>query len=393
MMAFSAPWDVGDPEFGHACASYGSGGLEYTASGGLANLATGQEFTPQTRVNCGSIGKLITAFFATRIWRSRDERRRLRIDALLPGIPKPLGATTVEACLTHTTGLWDFRSLIPLYGERSTFAYGVSDAFELAVKQRDVVPGFERQYSNTNYLLLGTAVERAAGASLSDLVTDWLGSDVGNFVHHPRAVIPTRAYGYEVSDDGNIFEFGSFVDGRGSTNFWANSEELAALLVKVTDGFQDPPKYGGVELADGGFYAAGQDGGFRSGAVVDAVHKRCHVALTNDSTADPLTLIEAHTRFRVDRKSRVDRPDQSPPISTTEWEGTFVAASLGVVLSAVGDPSGVLEVRVGDRLLGRLAPDGPASFSDGHLDLVKSGDRFFLSINHARGIPLDRMKR
>ncbi|MBF6335104.1 beta-lactamase family protein [Nocardia abscessus] len=391
MSVVVSPWGEFKPEYGYACAEYGPGGAEQASADGLANLAGSERFTLQTRVNCGSIAKLVTAHFVTRLWSSRDEREQLRIGTLLPGVPSPLRDVTVERCLTHTTGLWDFRSLIPLFGERSTFAYGVSDAFELAIKQTHLVPGFERQYSNTNYLLLGVAVERETGALLQDLVVDWLGSDVGNFVTNPRAVVPARARGYEVGANEDVLEFGSFVDGRGSTNFWANTQELATLIERVTNGFETRPVYGGLALSSDTFYVAGQDGGFRAAAVIDANNRRCHVALTNDPALTPLDIMATHTGLRVQGTETTSRAREHVSGDRTEFEGTFASASLGVQLSLAGAPDGALVVSVGDRVLGKLERETSGSFSDGHLEIVERNDTIYLSINHARGIPLDRV--
>jgi hypothetical protein len=392
MSVTASPW-AGQikQSFGYACATYERGCGQQVSSGGSADLATGSDFTLQTRVNCGSIGKLATAYFVTRIWSRRNDRDKLRIGALIPGIPSPLADATVEECLTHTSGLWDFRSLIPLFGERSTFAYGLSDTFELAVKQRSLVPGFRRQYSNTNYLLLGAAVERETGAGLQDLVTEWLGSDVGNFVFNPRVVVPKRARGYEVTENGNVLEFGQFVDGRGSTNFWANGEELSAFVERVTDGFANRPAYGGLPMSDGTFYAAGQDGGFRAAAVIDTDNGRCHVALTNDPALYPPEIMDKYLGLRIDGAGNANPAPKFVAGGLADFEGTFACSSLGVLLAIASESDGNLVASVGDRVLGRLGRESPDSFSDGHIYVFKQGDTKFLSINHAVGIPLERV--
>src|SRR6266498_3810202 len=116
MPVVGSPWGGLKPAFGYACASCGRAGVESESCDGLADLATGQRFSIRSRVNCGSVGKLVTAYFVTRVWSDRRDREKLRIGALLPGLPRPAGDVTVEDCLTHATGLWDFRSLIPLFG-------------------------------------------------------------------------------------------------------------------------------------------------------------------------------------------------------------------------------------------------------------------------------------
>jgi len=392
MPELEAPRGQRKPAFGYARAGYGPAGTEYARCDGAADLATGHRFSLRTRVNCGSVGKLVTAHFVTRVWSDRGERERLRIGALLPGVPDPVGDATVEECLTHTTGLWDFRSLVPLFGERSTFAYGISDVLEIAARQGERVPGFERQYSNTNYFLLGLAVERETGIRLEGLVDDWLGPGVGNFVCAPRVVVPGRARGYEVTEAGAVLEFGSFVDGRGSTNFWANAPELAALMARMTDGYTVLPHYGGLRLSDEVFYAAGQDGGFRAGAVVDVGTAQCHVALTNDPASDPLMMMDAHGASRAARPAGASETTEGgtreqATAEETALAGSFLCSSLGVRLALARAADGALVVSVGDRVLGRLGRRGPDTFSDGHLDVVTRNGAIFLSINHAQGIP------
>ncbi|KUF18654.1 hypothetical protein AT728_06205 [Streptomyces silvensis] len=291
--------------------------------------------------------------------------------------------------MTHTTGLWDFRSLVPLLGERSTFVYGVTDVLELAVRQKVLVPGFSRQYSNTNYLLLGVAVERETGKTLQELVEDWLGSDVGNFVYSPQVVVPARARGYEIVENGDVLEFGSFVDGRGSTNFWANAQELATLVARVTDGYVKQPAYGGLPLSSGTFYAAGQDGGFQAGAVVDSGSGRCHVALTNDPTLSPAQIMDDRLGVRIAAPGGRAQARETAAHGTEEPQGTYTCAALGVRLSLARDSDGALVASTGRRVLGRLREKSRGIFSDGHMDIFQQGEQLFLCINHARGIPLE----
>ncbi|MER7351043.1 serine hydrolase domain-containing protein [Streptomyces aurantiacus] len=390
MCATVSPWSEVKPAYGYTCSSHTPERAVRTYSDGVADFATGCEFTPQTRVNCGSIGKLVTAYFVTRMWSKVADRERLRLGALLPGLPSPLADVSVESCLTHTTGLWDFRSLVPLFGERSTFVYGVSDVLELVVRQKELIPGFSRQYSNTNYLLLGVAVERQTGNSLQELVTEWLGSDVGNFVYSPQVVVPARARGYEIVGNGDVLEFGSFVDGRGSTNFWANTQELATLVARVTDGYVKQPAYGGLPLSDSTFYAAGQDGGFQAGVVVDSGKGRCHVALTNDPTLTTAQIMDERLGVRIAAAGGRSQVREEAAHGTDELQGTYTCASLGVRLSLVRDSGGALVVSTGDRVLGRLGRESQGIFSDGHLDIFQQGEQLFLCINHARGIPLER---
>lgn len=386
----SSLWGSYEAAFGTVRASFAQGAIEHVTWEGLSDIATGTPMAAETRVNCGSVAKAVTGHLVTRIWANPEERTRITLGSVLPGLPRPHADATIESCLTHSSGLWDFRSLVPLMGEKSSFTYGVSEALELATRQPSVVRGFENQYSNTNYLLLGVALERHTDMTLPELVRDQLGTDVGNFVTNPRTVVPSRARGYEIWNGGEVREFTAFVDGRGSSNFWANAHELSRALRRLTADFTRAPCYGALSPSGQRHYVAGQDGGFRVGAVVDTASHRCDVLLTNDPELDPLSELASATSPDLHHVAPASPGGASRgTTSRVPPPRELVSDALGVNLSFAVDEEGSVRLSADGRHLATLLPapnhDG---WSDGHIDVFEREGRQFLSVNHAKGLPL-----
>lgn len=368
-------------------ARYSIGALKATDwyAQGSADLATGHGLDARSRFNCGSIAKLVTGLLAAVAWPSEGERERSVLGDYLPVLP-PHANASIADCLVHRTGLWDFRSLLPLVGVLSTESIGVSRALSVIAKQPDIVAGFERQYSNTNFLLLGLALERKFGASLNCLVERHLGHDVGFFAEHPRQVIPGGARGYDV--DGSVLrEVSAWVDGRGSTNYWATASELARLAARVNDVTGLPPA-GGVRDRSGRFISLGHDGGFTSALIIDPVMESVYVILSNNPLKNATQLLSEVFAFVIEEEPS-DTIACPPPTWDLQIEPQrFKCWGLDVPVTVLEASRARLTVQLGDRpheLV--LSRSETGSFSDGHVTL-EGTDHIFLSVNHARGIPL-----
>jgi CubicO group peptidase (beta-lactamase class C family) len=103
--------------------------------------------------------------------------------------------------LTHTSGLPDYEDFVP-----DTQTTQVRDADVPALIGRDsalkFAPGTRWAYSNTGYVLLALAVERASGVRFADFLRERVLAPLGmaGAVAHEegRSVVPNRAYGYTV---------------------------------------------------------------------------------------------------------------------------------------------------------------------------------------------------
>ncbi len=130
---------------------------------GFADAASSTAVRPETRFEIGSISKSFTAILALQ----EAEAGRLDLHApvreLLPWIElrEPFGTITLHHLLTHSSGL-------PMGTEAS--ADDRFSAWTLRLLEPGFPPGTRFHYSNDAYKVAGLIVERAAGASLPELL-------------------------------------------------------------------------------------------------------------------------------------------------------------------------------------------------------------------------------
>jgi len=139
---------------------------EWSGARGMADVRSGREVTVQTPFAQGSITKLMVAALTLRL----SERGALSLDDRLGRLVKrpPPGSSRLplRRLLAQTGGLNDtpeatFKALFRRRGARWTVAQTLRGV------RRVRAPG-RFAYANANYLLLGQAIERAAGTSVAD---------------------------------------------------------------------------------------------------------------------------------------------------------------------------------------------------------------------------------
>ncbi len=145
----------------------GRGGREIYARGfGMANVAAGVQFTPDTPADGGSIAKTLTAAAVLML----EDEGRLRLDDPVQRyVPEyPHAATRVRDLLTHSGGLPEadynfFEGLVPSDRVKTT------EGFLEVLRARRVDPAFPRgtlfRYSNLAFDVAALVVERVSGQS------------------------------------------------------------------------------------------------------------------------------------------------------------------------------------------------------------------------------------
>lgn len=143
----------------------------YTIARGLANKATGEAITLDTRFNLGSMNKMWTAAAIAQL----VEHRKIDLDApvgrYLPTLANAAirDQVLVRHLLTHTSGLGTY--FRQGFLRDRVYPTRASDYLPFFVDVAPVfTPGERMQYSNAGFALLGAIVEQVSGLSYFDYV-------------------------------------------------------------------------------------------------------------------------------------------------------------------------------------------------------------------------------
>lgn len=167
------------------------GGQEHVAAQGVADGADTAMQT-DTRFNLGSANKMFTAVAVMQL----VEQGKLELDAPIgnwvDGLAAPVAAVTLRQLLTHSGGLGSFLSPenLPAMQQAKT----VADLLKLV---DDTSPKFEPgsrfDYSNTGFLLLGAAVEKASGQAFNDYLDQHIFKPAGMTMTSMDPALPAQA--------------------------------------------------------------------------------------------------------------------------------------------------------------------------------------------------------
>ncbi|HEX7421300.1 MAG TPA: serine hydrolase domain-containing protein [Thermoanaerobaculia bacterium] len=145
------------------------GRLAYAQAYGLANVETKTAATTQMRYSIGSISKQFTAAAVLML---AEEGRLSLDDKVVRWLPELTRANnvTIRQLLSMTSGYQDFwpQDYVMPGMLQPASAQDIMNGW--ARKPLDFEPGTKWQYSNTNYVVAGAIVERAAGMPLIDFL-------------------------------------------------------------------------------------------------------------------------------------------------------------------------------------------------------------------------------
>jgi CubicO group peptidase (beta-lactamase class C family) len=181
----------------------------YNKAFGLADLEHNVPNTPSTIFESGSVAKQFTAMSILLL---AAEGKLLLTDDIrkyVPEIPKYNTIITIQMLLNHTSGLKDWGSVGGLTGwPRTTRAYTQDLALQIISKQKSTnyTPGTEYSYSNSNYSLMVTIVERISGKSLAAFTEEKLFKPLGmsntQWRDNFREIVHNRAIAYRKTKTG-----------------------------------------------------------------------------------------------------------------------------------------------------------------------------------------------
>ena len=147
-----------------------NGRLVFTKAFGDSQLSPARSATFTTRYAVGSISKQFTAAALL----LEEEAGKVSLDEkvakYLPGLTRA-NEVTIRELLSHTSGYEDYAPqdyLIPSWTDPTT-PEAIMNRW--AKKPLNFAPGTEWQYSNTNYVIAGTILEKVSGEKLLPFLT------------------------------------------------------------------------------------------------------------------------------------------------------------------------------------------------------------------------------
>ncbi|MRH91790.1 serine hydrolase [Nocardia sp. SYP-A9097] len=155
-------------------------GQTWTASAGVADIATEAAFPDNAKVRVGSNTKAFVATVMMQLVAEGKVELDAPIERYLPGVVQGNGIDgnhiTVRNLMQHTSGLPEYLELPQLDGDYDTLRTQHFDSAELiraalASGPAHFPPGEKAEYSNTNYLIVGMLVERLTGHLFAEEVT------------------------------------------------------------------------------------------------------------------------------------------------------------------------------------------------------------------------------
>ena len=295
---------------GMAVALAKMGTILYAQGYGVIDLSTQQPADPKIIFEIGSITKQFTAALIMKL----EEQGRLhlenRVATYLPGYGFS-SAITIRMLLTHTSGLADFTNFADL---GQWVRHGISETAaltEIAQAGLQFQPGRQYQYSNSNFYLLGSVIEKLTGqtyaANLEQSIFQPLGLQNTYYTLPPANL---SAAGYTNNGSGLVPAIiwdrsAAFAAGALSTNVYDLAKWDDALLsgqvvspasfqeMTTSNGFyQNGFSYGfGLALSTYGnrklMWHSGQIGGFTAENAVFLDNGFTVIVLTNDQDYDP----------------------------------------------------------------------------------------------------------
>ncbi|MFI9504824.1 serine hydrolase domain-containing protein [Nocardia sp. NPDC052566] len=145
---------------------------------GVGDIASGAPFAEDARVRIGSNTKTFVATVALQLVGEGKWELDAPIERYLPNIVRGNGIDgnriTVRNLLQHTSGLPDYTSEPDFANEDTRFQQRDPADMVRGVLSRQPArfePGVRWEYSNTNYLLVGMAIERVTGHAVGEEVT------------------------------------------------------------------------------------------------------------------------------------------------------------------------------------------------------------------------------
>ena len=174
---------------------------------GTADLEWNIPNAPDVKFRLGSLTKQFTASLILLLQQDGKLNIADPVSKYLPDTPKAWEKITLANLLGHTSGIPNFTS-DKEFGTWSMSAHTTAE--ELAFfrdKPLDFEPGSKFSYSNSNFEVLGTIIEKVSGQKYGDLLRTRLFEPLGmkdTGLDSDELILPKRAQGYSKGENGMV---------------------------------------------------------------------------------------------------------------------------------------------------------------------------------------------
>lgn len=176
-----------------------NGSVTYSRGYGLANLEKKTPVTLQTNFRLASLTKQFTATAILLLVQENKLSLNTKLQEIVPDFPDYARDITIRHLLNHTSGLFDYETLIP-----TSQLSQISDAEVLDLLKQQTglyfFPGSQYRYSNGGYVLLGLIVELITEQSFSQFLKQNIFNPLQmkntQMYDGEETLITHRAYGY-----------------------------------------------------------------------------------------------------------------------------------------------------------------------------------------------------
>lgn len=212
---------------------------------GFRDRTRKEKLSPDDLFDVGSVSKSFTAAVVLELQRKSDLSLQAPVSDYVSGLPGWGSDVTIADLLYMRSGVPEFLVGDPdtagwrgdrLFGtdlvmEQQVTADRIMQAIR-SIEHLDFKPGSMYAYSNSNYMLLRAAAEKAAGKPFRELMTETASemADVGIRIsdfENGRRLSPSLVSGYDLSDAGTAEPFMADWDVLGASSVWISVHDLA----------------------------------------------------------------------------------------------------------------------------------------------------------------------
>jgi len=227
-----------------------NGKVLYQKGYGLADVARGAPFTPDTKSRIGSITKQFTASAILKLQEEGKLSVQDKLSKYFPGFPRG-DEVTLRHLLTHTSGIRSYTDK-PGFMDKVTSPIAPDDLIRSFENDAyDFDPGKKWHYDNSGYFLLGRIIEKVSGQTYGEFLRKTFFEPLGmtnTGVHRAGIPLEHEALGYQYSGT-------TFTNALNWDMSWAGG--AGSLYSTVEDLFRwNEGVFGGKVLKEASLHAA-----------------------------------------------------------------------------------------------------------------------------------------